>query len=73
MREFFTLTLDYLLYHKAHTNMKAGRPTDSGPARQGKEQEYVLFLRQRELKDRVDPRSPRVGTLIVTALEEEEV
>ena len=35
--------------------------------------ECVLFLRQRELKDRVDPRSPRVGTLIATTLEEEEV
>ena len=33
----------------------------------------MLFLRQRELKDRVDPRSPRVGTLIATTLEEEEV
>ncbi len=35
--------------------------------------ECVLFLRQRELKDRVNPRSPRVGTLIATTLEEEEV
>lgn len=35
--------------------------------------ECVLFLRQRELKDRVNPRSPRVGTLIVTTLKEEEV
>ena len=33
----------------------------------------MLFLRQRELKDRVDPRSPRVGTLVATALKEEEV
>ena len=43
------------------------------PARGKSKNECVLFLRQRELKDRVDPRSPRVGTLVVTALEEEEV
>ena len=45
----------------------------SRPAKGKSKNECVLFLRQRELKDRVNPRSPRVGTLIATTLEEEEV
>ena len=54
---------------------KKGGPTHivGRPARGMSKNECVLFLRQRELKDRVNPRSSRVRALVATTLEEEEV
>ena len=59
--------------HPQHKERRADPQTVGRPARGMSKNECVLFLRQRELKDRVNPRSPRVGTLIATTLEEEEV
>lgn len=57
----------------AQKERRADPQTVDRPARGKSKSECVLFLRQRELKDRVNPRSPGVGALVVTTLKEEEV